>query len=385
MSNTTFPASPAAVIPAKKVYYIDHVKVVLTVFVVLHHAAITYGAPGGWYYKQPATNIGAVIPLTLFVSVNQSYFMGLFFLLSAYFIEPSYERKGAVLFIADRLKRLGIPLLFYSFIFSPFITFLVYRYGGHHDVTFLQYLSGFNDWIDFGVLWFVAALLVFTMLFIMYKKINSKKYRHHTLPAPFNIFLFAVLLGLISFIVRLQFPIGWTLSPVGFQLAHFTQYIALFCIGILAKRNGWLEHLSLSHAKRFGLLALVMIFVVFPLMFILKERFNAPLENFFGGWHWESFVNSQWEQITGISIIVALLAIAKLKWDNYSLWLSKLSRAAFGVYIFHPLFLISLSLLLSGLPIHPVIKLLVVAPAAVTCSFWFASILVRIKGVNNII
>jgi hypothetical protein len=58
--------------------------------VVLHHAFITYGAPGGWYYQQKTDHIAALLPMTMFVATNQSFFMGFFFFLSALFVEPSY-------------------------------------------------------------------------------------------------------------------------------------------------------------------------------------------------------------------------------------------------------------------------------------------------------
>ena len=109
IENTTEPA----IIPSQKIVYLDHVKVLLTVLVVLHHAFIAYGGPGGWYYRQPATNLRTLLPITIFVSTNQSFFMGLFFLLAAYFIEPSLKRKGTWVYLKDRFKRLVIPLLFY--------------------------------------------------------------------------------------------------------------------------------------------------------------------------------------------------------------------------------------------------------------------------------
>ena len=39
--------------------------------------------------------------------------MGLYFMLSSYLAPRSFDRKGAASFAIDRLKRLGIPLLFY--------------------------------------------------------------------------------------------------------------------------------------------------------------------------------------------------------------------------------------------------------------------------------
>lgn len=45
------PAVTRSVQPKEKIVYIDHLKVVLTVLVIMHHAFITYGAPGGWYWR----------------------------------------------------------------------------------------------------------------------------------------------------------------------------------------------------------------------------------------------------------------------------------------------------------------------------------------------
>src|ERR1700761_5861460 len=204
---------PPAVIPSQKIYYLDHVKVLLTVLVILHHTFITYGGPGGWYYRQPTTNQAALIPMTMFVSTNQSFFMGLFFLLSAYFIEPSLKRKGTRVYLLDRLKRLGIPLVFYSLIFSPILNFMIYKFGDKQPGSFLQYLKGFNDWIDFGVLWFVAALLLFTFVYMLWRSITQKATAYTNLPVPntSRIILFALTLGFISFLVRIVFPVGWVL------------------------------------------------------------------------------------------------------------------------------------------------------------------------------
>src|SRR5580704_12448731 len=118
--------SPSALIPEqpKKIFYIDNLKVLLITLVILHHALNTYGAEGGWYYWQKTTHVGASIPMVVLITINQSFFMGFFFFLSAYFIPSSYNKKGAARFVKDRLLRLGIPLVFYSFIFSPLLIYL---------------------------------------------------------------------------------------------------------------------------------------------------------------------------------------------------------------------------------------------------------------------
>ena len=371
---------------AGKILYIDNLKVVLTILVVLHHTFITYGAPGGWYYSEKTTLTAASIPMTLFVAINQSFFMGFFFFISAYFTESSYQKKGAIRFIADRLKRLGIPLIFYSFILSPVLSYLVYRFGKGNDITYLQYLGGFHSWIDFGVLWFVAALLLFSLLYAgIMLLIKSGPLSLGQVPGVLTIVLFALTLALGSYLVRSVFPVGWVLSPVGFQLGHFVQYIALFALGIVASRGQWLSKLRYKMSKGFAVMVLVMIVVVFPVIYYVKVATNSRVETFNGNGYWQSLMYACWEQFTGIFIITALLGIAKQKWNGQSVLMKKLSRAAFGVYIFHPLVLISLSMLFKAWGVDPAVKLLFVAPLAVSGSFVLARLLLKIPGVKAVI
>jgi surface polysaccharide O-acyltransferase-like enzyme len=369
-----------------KIAYIDNLKVVLTVLVVLHHTFITYGAPGSWYYSEKTTHTAALIPMTLFVATNQSFFMGFFFFISAYFTESSYQKKGPVRFTADRLKRLGIPLIFYSLILSPVLSYLVYRFGKGHDITYLQYLGGFKSWIDFGVLWFVAALLLFSLLYVGAMLIlKSSSSLSRRTPGALAIVLFALTLALGSYLARSVFPVGWVLAPVGFQLGHFVQYIALFTLGIVASRGQWLHKVSYKMSKGFAMMVLVMIVIVFPVIYYVKIITNSPIETFNGNGYWQSLMYACWEQFTGIFIITALLGIAKQKWNSQSALMESLSRAAFAVYVFHPLVLISLSMLLKPWGADPAVKLLVVAPLAVTGSFLSAHLLLKIPGVKAII
>ncbi len=395
----------------KKIYYLDNLKVLLTVLVVLHHTFITYGASGGWYYKQPTDKLGALILMTMFVAINQSFFMGFFFFLSAYFIRPSYERKGRARFVSDRLVRLGIPLVFYSFVFSPFIIYLIYYFAGGHHIGYLSFLGGFDDWIDFGVLWFVAALLLFTLVYVLGRKVSvvgesapgRKVFVNRRgegmveilegkgagalrkgSPSMSGILLFAAGVGVISFFVRLIFPVGWVFKPLGFQFGHFTQYVSLFVLGIVASKNDWLTRLEYRTGKKF-LVVVVLLILFFPVFYVIRVKLGMPVGWYSGGFHWQALLYAVYEQVIGFSIIVMLLAWGKEKWNRSSALLSRLSRSAFAVYIFHPLVVISLSLAVRNWPVDPAMKLLFVAPLAVIGSFLMGSLLVRIPGVNKII
>jgi surface polysaccharide O-acyltransferase-like enzyme len=382
---TTSNSRPALIQPKEKINYIDHLKVVLTMLVILHHTVIAYGAPGGWYYTQKTSLMGAIIPMTVFVSVNQAFFMGFFFFLSALFVPASYEKKGPFKFVTDRLLRLGVPLVFYSFILSPFLSFISYKWAQGHNITYMQYLSGFDGWVDFGVLWFVAALLLFNLCYVVYRQILRQAEKVTALPTVTNIVVFAVCIGLISFGARIIFPVGWVLKPLGFQLGYFAQYIASFILGLVAAKSKWLNQAELKTGKTMRTIAICVVVVGFPLLFIMRKVYGFPVEWFSGGAHWPQALYAIWEQLLGFSIITALLCMAKYKWNNASALLNNLSRATFAVYIFHPLVVISLTVAASSWAIEPALKILIVAPFAVLFSFFLGMLLVKIPGVNKII
>ena len=90
-----------------RIYFVDYLRGALVSLVILHHTAITYGGSGSFYYTESATDPVASLLLTLFTNFNQAWFLGAFFLLSAYFTPGSFDRKGVRGFLKDRLIRSG--------------------------------------------------------------------------------------------------------------------------------------------------------------------------------------------------------------------------------------------------------------------------------------
>ncbi|WP_244139446.1 acyltransferase family protein [Mucilaginibacter ginkgonis] len=344
-----------------------------------------YGAPGGWYYKEPTMLKAALIPMTVLVSTDQSFFMGFFFFISAAFTYSSLKRKGWRRFLTDRLIRLGLPLIFYSFVFSPFLIFLIYRYGENNHASFFQFLGGFHDWIDFGVLWFVAALLLFTVVCVaLHRTFDKMRIGLFAVPKLKVILCSALLIGLISFIIRIPFPVGWVLHPLGFQPGHFTQYIFLFIMGIIAAKNDWLKQFSENNFQQFWRTIKILL-CFFPVFFLIQTGFHLPMVWYSGGFNVLSLLYSAWEQCIGFCIISAMLIFGKQHWNFSTPTVSFLSQHAFAVYIFHPLALISIALLLRPWSADPGFKLLIAAPIGVAGSILLAILVRLIPSVKRII
>ncbi len=69
--------------PAKRLYFVQWLRVFLISLVVAHHAAQPYGPTGGeWAVSDPASS-DLLLP---FFAINAAFFMGFFFLVSGYFV-----------------------------------------------------------------------------------------------------------------------------------------------------------------------------------------------------------------------------------------------------------------------------------------------------------
>jgi fucose 4-O-acetylase-like acetyltransferase len=286
--------------PLKKerLLYIDNLRIVLTALVVLHHLAIQYGAPGITYYNEvgPMSDISAIL-MTLLLAINQSFFMGFFFMVSSYFTPGSYDRHGAGQYVRDRLKRLGIPLLFYILVISPLLQYVLALFRGFNGsiLEFIPRMIESLPDIDVGPLWFVAALLFFSLLYVLWRLFfrPTPSHQHSVNRAPSNvaIVLFGVALGLVTVVVRLWFPVGWELMVVHWQLSHFSQYIAMFVIGLIAYQRGWFAGLTDAQGKFWRWVILVLI-LLFPVLFVIGGALEGNLDPFMGGIHWQSFAYS---------------------------------------------------------------------------------------------
>ena len=223
---------------AQRDFYIDRLRSVMTVMVILHHTAITYGAPGGWFWTElrPSASLSSLL-LTLFVSTNQAYFMGFFFLLAGYFTPASLERKGYRRFLSDRFLRLGLPLLSFGLLLGPLTAALVTYARGDGFWPTIQAIWERKEFIN-GPLWFAQALLIFDLAYCAWRAalgpaLGEKQRRKlKPVPGPTLWLLSALATGAAALAIRQFVPVGKNIF--GLQLGYFAGYFVLFAVGIAA-------------------------------------------------------------------------------------------------------------------------------------------------------
>lgn len=369
----------------KRLRYIDNLRIFLIALVILHHLLITYGGPGGWYYQEVEINGPQILIYGMFLATNQSFFMAMFFMISAFFMVPSLNRKGTGMFLKDRLIRLGIPLIVYYFLLHPLTIFIIQKIRYRYESNFFQFLWH-EQTFGFGPMWFVEALLYFTIIYVGFQYfIKPKSDLRINLPSTDKIVLTAIILGVLTFIVRVWLPVGWAFDPLGFQFPHFVQYIAFFIIGVFAYRNNWFKQITFKRGIRWFWFAQLNIFIVFPALFIIGGALENGEAVFMGGFTWQSFCYAIWEQLNGIALIIGLTGIFK-KWFSKQGKIGKaLSASAYTAYIIHAPVLVYITLDVSGYQMHPIIKFIIVAPISLFVIFTLSDLIRRMPIIKKVL
>jgi glucans biosynthesis protein C len=247
--NTTTTTPLAAAPPATRLHHLDNLRVYLTFLVVAHHVAIAYGNIPAWPNWEEPGNPVAGLPLDVFVIVNQLYFMGFFFLLSGYFTPRSIDRRGSKTFALERLRRLGIPFLAFVILLRPLFTLPTYLGLEDRPPYWHFYLTEANN----GPMWFLEVLLAFSLLYAWFRS-RRPEAPQPVEPRPlraWQILAFVLALGTVSWVWRIWVPLTGYVPILGLpSAAYMPQYTAMFFIGIVAYRRGWLQTLP----RRAGLL-----------------------------------------------------------------------------------------------------------------------------------
>lgn len=191
-------------------------------------------------------------------------------------------------------------------------------------------------------------------------------------------------MGIITFITRLWLPIGWTLSPFEFQVAHFPQYISFFILGIMASNNHWLDSLNYRNCRKWFLFAQIMILFIFPMFLYLSGAVSGNLEPFMGGGHYQSFFYSLWEQFTGIALTIGILGLFQKRVNTQGKLGDLMSKSAYIVYIIHPPIVVLICLSVKAIELPLIYKFIIFALPVVGSCFLLAFLIRKIPIVKKI-
>ena len=372
-----------------RLIFIDNIRVFLTILVILHHLMIIYAGSGGWIWKEGKEDVVTNALGGWFCSVNQAFFMGLFLLISAYFVPGSYDRKGASHFLKDRLVRLGIPLAVYSWIINPlFVYFSFYR----DRMSLWQFFPGEyfrgGEYIGQGPLWFVEVLLIFSLVYVLWRFLFRSRTntfsRETRFPGNRTIALFALLLGVAGFLVRLVFVMDVDrVVPLNLQIPFFAQYIALFIVGLIAYRRNWFQSMADKTGRLWLGIGFALILFWAPMM-IFNGAINGDSFQK-GGLYWQSFVYSLWESWLCVSMCIGLIYAFRRYLNRQNRVSAFFVKNAYTAYLIHAPVITVLALVVQDITLYPLAKWAVLAIVAVPLSFGLSSLVRRLRYTDRVL
>ena len=377
-----------------RVNYLDNLKTALTCLVVAHHTSQGYVTiDTGWSVQQP--NIPEINNRLIgwLLSVDNAFFMALFFMLSAYFIPLSLEHKTAKRYLWERTKRLGIPIIIFMFMVLPVTGFLLFG----DEMSFTDFLSHRyflipDGDINFGHTWFLFNLLFFIVIYILFSQIKGMKQpRKKNLnlnndsdiwPSSLNnkhILLFGVGLTVLTFIIRIVFPPGYWLPLHSFEPAMGFAYIGMFSFGIVAYKQQWFEKLPTSVGILWGVISIIVILLAPPIILMLVGGYGVWAE----GLSLNSLVVSAWDSFLCVGLCISLPVLFRQKANGTNRILKMGAKYSFGVYLIHPFIVIPTQIAIINVPLHPMLKFILASIVCIILCYTLCHLYYRVK--NNIL
>jgi peptidoglycan/LPS O-acetylase OafA/YrhL len=332
------PRSATAAQAAARLAYIDNLRVLLITMLIVHHAGQAYGPDNGVW---PIFNPTRVPILDAFFTVNASFGLGLFFLIAGYFVPAAYDRKGARRFLTDRLLRLGVPLLFVSLVLFPLFLYLGETMQGHGQ-PFGAFLATYLRWPEVGHMWFVSHLIIYTCGYAVWRWLARPAApaapAQSAAPGHRALLGYALALALVTFIVRIGFPIDDWIYPVPFvrvELARLPQHLSMFVLGIVAYRRDWLRQMPTKTGMTW--LAIGLAVATLPYANIMLRSARGADQGLFlgGGLSVGSLARSMTEAFLCAGLGVGLLTLLHEHVNRQGALMRELAVASYTVYAIH--------------------------------------------------
>jgi len=254
-----------------RAHYLDNIRSIIIVFVVFFHGILPYIQACPWWYVTDPPPIPYSFFFILFL---EPILMPILFFISGLLAWPSFERKGAYLFMAGKVKRLIIPFLFCTFLFSPIMPFIRQSLRGANSgsqskdfwpfwLSFLKSGSKIHSGsasLDPNIVvnqyWFLMLLFLFFSGFCLYASIRGRIYNGQSDRGANNptsqsaslgrITIFSLVIGILyalfCFVIdgNIWVTLGslWQVQP-----AKIPIYLGFFLAGLTMERRNLLPDL----------------------------------------------------------------------------------------------------------------------------------------------
>lgn len=381
---------PATTRPVRKAWP-DNLRLVLISGVIVAHVATAYVVDlVGWYYEQRTTSQLATTVLSFPILLGGMFGLGPLFVLAGWLSAHTLARRGTGSFVRSRLVRLGVPLVVFTLLIDAVADYL----GKVHSLprrSLADYLVDSTGTRDMGPLWFVAALLVFSLLYAAWRTLRPRRGTSDDDPTPAaathgppvrTLLVAGLVVAFGSFAVWQVWRHG-SETPLNANWPHWPQAATMFTLGVLAGERGWLEALPWRRARRMGWIALAGVLAVAALAGVTIA--TADVDDMTGGPHWQAAALAVLDATVAVTWVWWMLALFRRRWNTQRPWAVRASRGSYAAFLIHPVVLVLLSLAVHDAPWPAELKFVVVAAVGVPATFLVGYGITRIPGIRRVV
>lgn len=211
---------------------VDWLRIVATLLLLPFHAGKAFDVAPYYHVKvaTPSETVG------LFTGFVHLFHMPLFFTIAGWALAGSVLRREFRPLVAERSRRLLLPLVVGCVTFGPFIGWVQYRDIDHGRESFVEFLPSFFTSMQrftWSHLWFLAYLFAFTVLYAPLMRRAGRVIERWSVDRLTIVWLVVVPLAFVQICLRGRWP--------GFQnlyddWANFTYYSLFLWAGFLLAR-----------------------------------------------------------------------------------------------------------------------------------------------------
>jgi glucans biosynthesis protein C len=360
--------------PGLRERWADNLRVLVIAAVVVFHTATAYLAGSDWYYMDRATSkVWSAVALP--AGIIADFALRPLFLVAGWFSARSLAHRGPGGFARTRLLRLGVPLIVFIFLINPLAGYLGRRGQGLH-ASLAHALSGDQA---AGPMWFVAALLAFSLVYVLLRRLHAPRVDHRRSAAQVMVAA-AVLIAVTAFAAWQWWPLDDGSTFWDLRWGLWAQGAVLFALGVWAGEAGSLQDLTVR-ARRLGWTALPAAVVVVTLVGYEKARGNS--QPALHGAGWLTMLGAVLYGIISVAVAVWFTALIRARWSGDGPLRARAARASYATYVLHPLVLTVIMVLFASLALASELKFLVVAVIGVPVCFLAGYAATRVPGISK--
>lgn len=291
-------------------YYIDNIKWVIIILVVIHHVVCIFNSTG----VVVNFNAPGIKALDIFSYFVYPWFMPCMFLIGGMSARYSLERRTNKQFLVERVNKLLIPFLMGMIIIAPLVGIFTFNVSGWSGISSLpKVIIGLIIMVSgMGPLWFLIEMFIISMIFFVVKSLDKKK-KLLTLGGKVNIWILLLLyMPCLGFAQILNFMFVFRNGL----------FMILFLLGYFVFSHDKVQE-ELEKHNIILLIAAIVLFLI-------------EIQRFFGKSFSDlSVINNYLVFLYGWTMMLAVIGNFRAYFNYSNKFTQYMSSRSFLIYIFH--------------------------------------------------